>query len=64
MSAKKRLKPLIMAAFASLILVLGACGNTDGAKPDQAESEDTADGMEGMDHGSMNHSGSARFRKG
>lgn len=64
MSAKKRLKPLIMAAFASLILVLGACGNTDGAKPDQAESEDTAGGMEGMDHGSMNHSGSGEVPEG
>lgn len=64
MSAKKRWKPLILVALASLILILGACGNTKSANPDNKENTEATGNMDDMDHGSMNHSGSGRFRKG
>lgn len=64
MSAKKRLKPLILGVLTSLILILGACGNTDGANPESTPSTQTSGNMDGMDHGSMNHSGSGEVPEG
>lgn len=64
MSAKKRWKPLILVALASLILILGACGNTKSPNPDNKENTEATGDMDGMDHGSMNHSGSGEIPEG
>ncbi|MEX3616371.1 YdhK family protein [Paenibacillus glucanolyticus] len=64
MSAKKRWKPIILGVLASLIFILGACGNTDGANPESTPSKETSGSMDGMDHGSMNHSGSGEVPEG
>lgn len=64
MSAKKRWKPLILVALASLILILGACGNTKSANPHNKENTEATGNMDGMDHGSMNHSGSGEIPEG
>ncbi|MGG4344777.1 YdhK family protein [Paenibacillus lautus] len=64
MSAKKRWKPLILVALASLILILGACGNTKSANSDNKENTEATGNMDGMDHGGMNHSGSGEVPEG
>ncbi|OMF75972.1 YdhK family protein [Paenibacillus glucanolyticus] len=64
MSAKKRWKPIILGVLASLIFILGACGNTDGANPKSTPSKEPSGNMDGMDHGSMNHSGSGEVPEG
>lgn len=64
MSAKKRWKPLILAALASLSLILGACGNTKSADPGNKENTEATGNMDGMYHGSMNHSGSGEIPEG
>ncbi|MGE7053581.1 YdhK family protein, partial [Paenibacillus glucanolyticus] len=61
---KKRWKPIILGVLASLIFILGACGNTDGANPESTPSKETSENMDGMDHGSMNHSGSGEVPEG
>lgn len=68
MFANKRWKPLILVALACLILVLGACGNKKDVKPvdnaNPSESKENTGGMDGMDHGSMNHNGSGEVPEG
>ena len=68
MSAKKRWRPLILVVLASIILVLGACGKTKDANPadnaNQSETTENTGGMDGMDHGSMNHNGSGEVPEG
>lgn len=64
MSVEKRWKPLILVALASLILILGACGNTKSTNPDNKENTEATGNMDGMDHGSMNHSGSGEIPEG
>jgi Protein of unknown function (DUF1541) len=75
---KTKRKTILFTLLASILLILGACGNTnDEAQPvDESENQESTtnenenteadmdEEMEGMDHSGMNHSGSGEVPEG
>ncbi|OXS77815.1 YdhK family protein [Domibacillus enclensis] len=62
---KKLKKSVLGISFASFLLVLGACGNTDDENMGNTENTETMDeNMEGMDHGNMDMSTSGEVPEG